>query len=220
MPSSTRHGNKAGHAYFKIVQWLTGGVDPDATSPYWDTTSTGVRQYLKDNVASAYEFFEGANSYLKFVTTNSAEQVVFGKPIALAGTASFEGLRTSSASAAAITAARALTLADAGGVFSVSQAAAYDIDLPSPTTGPGCRYTFYLTAPGANNVTITVLGGAATFVGTIVNDVTSVIPATGSTLTFATGASILGDSIEIVSISTSLYLVRAVSSAASSITIA
>ena len=35
------------------------------------------------------------------------------------------------------------------------------------------------------NVTITVAGSAATFVGVIVNDVTSVIPATGSTLTFA-----------------------------------
>lgn len=134
--------------------------------------------------------------------------------------AAIRGLQTVSSSAAAITAARTLTLADAGGVFSVSQAAAYDIDLPSPTSGPGCRYTFYLTAPGANNVTITVLGGAATFVGTIVNDVTSVIPATGATLTFASGASVLGDSIEIVSISASLYLVRAVSSAASSITIA
>lgn len=214
MPSSTRHGNEAGHAYFKIVQWLTGGVDPDASSPYWDTTSTGVRQYLKDNVSSAFEFFEGANSYLKFVTTNSAEQVVFGKPVTTTG------LRTSSSTAAAITGATALTLADAGGVFSVSQAAAYDIDLPSPTTGPGCRYVFYLTGPAANAVTITVLGGAATFVGTISNDVTSVLPATGATLTFASGASALGDTIEIISISTGLYLVRAISSAAGGITIA
>ena len=63
-------------------------------------------------------------------------------------------------------------------------------------------------------------GGAATFVGTIVNDVTSVLPATGSTLTFASGTAALGDNIEIVSISTSLYLVRAVSSAAGGITIA
>jgi hypothetical protein len=134
--------------------------------------------------------------------------------------AAIRGLRTYSTTAAAITAATALTLADAGGVFSVSQAAAYDIDLPSPTSGPGCRYVFYLTAPGANTVTLTVLGGAATFVGTIANDVTSVIPATGATLTFVSGTAILGDTIEIISISTGLYLVRAISSAAGGITIA
>lgn len=119
-----------------------------------------------------------------------------------------------------ITAATVLTLADSGGVFSVSQAAAYDIDLPSPTSGPGCRYLFYLTGAAANNVTLTVLGAAATFVGTIVNDVTSVIPATGATLTFASGVAALGDTIEIISISTTLYLVRAVTSANGGITIA
>jgi hypothetical protein len=138
----------------------------------------------------------------------------------VSGAASVQGLRTSSSTAAAITGATALTLADSGGVFSVSQAAAYDIDLPSPTTGPGCRYVFYLTGAAANNVTITVAGGAATFVGTIVNDVTSVVAATGATLTFASGVAALGDTIEIISISTSLYLVRAVSSANGGITVA
>lgn len=130
------------------------------------------------------------------------------------------GIRTQSATQApAITGATVLVVGDSGGTFSVSQGAAYDIDLPSPVAG-GLRFTFYLTAPAANNVTITVLGGAATFVGTIINDVTSVIPATGSTLTFASGASALGDNIEVVSISASLYLVRAVTSAAGGITIA
>lgn len=52
------------------------------------------------------------------------------------------------------------------------------------------------------------------------SDVTSVIPATGSTLTFASGAAALGDNIEIISISTTLYLVRAITSAAGGITIA
>lgn len=133
--------------------------------------------------------------------------------------AAIRGLQTVGSGAAAITTTRVMTLADAGGVFSVAQSSAYDIDLPSPTSGPGCRYLFYLTAPGAFNVTITVAGSAATFVGTIANDVTSVIPATGSTLTFATGASALGDTIEINSISTGLYHVRAISSAAGGITV-
>ena len=56
--------------------------------------------------------------------------------------------------------------------------------------------------------------------GFIVNDVTSVIPATGSTLTFVNGSSTLGDYIEITSISTSLYHVQAFCSTAGGITIA
>lgn len=167
----------------------------------WGIDGAGIDQIFYGDTASA-----------NLTWDQSADKLIVN------GNASVQGLRTSSSSAAAITTTRVLTLADAGGVFSVAQSSAYDIDVPDPTTGPGCRYTFYLTAPGAFNVTITC-AGAATFVGTIVNDVTSVIPATGSTLTFASGASVLGDSIEIVSISTSLYLVRAVSSAASSITV-
>lgn len=135
------------------------------------------------------------------------------------GQVTVTGIRTAGDSPAAITAARVLSLADSGGVFSVSQGAAYDIDLPSPTTGPGLTYDLVLGTAGANNVTVTVLGGAATFVGTIINDVTSVIPATGSTLTFPSGVSALGDNIQIRSISTTLYLVRAVTSAAGGITI-
>ncbi len=104
-------------------------------------------------------------------------------------------------------------------MFSVSQAGAYQITLPTPP-GPGLRYQFYLTAPGANNVTIISAIGAGCFVGTIVNDVTSVVPATGATLTYATGASALGDNIECISISTTLYLVRAITSTAGGITIA
>lgn len=42
---------------------------------------------LADNLASAFEIKEGANSYLKFVTTNSAEQIVFGKPQSFAASA-------------------------------------------------------------------------------------------------------------------------------------
>ena len=34
---------------------------------------------LTDNLADALNITEGSNSYLKFVTTNSSEQIVFGK---------------------------------------------------------------------------------------------------------------------------------------------
>lgn len=119
-----------------------------------------------------------------------------------------------------ITAATELKLADSGGVFTIDQDAAFDIDLPSPTVGPGLRFTFVIHDAGAANVTITVLGAAATFIGTIINDVTSVIPCTGSTITLAASTAAVGDSIEIISLATDLYLVRAVTSTASGITIA
>lgn len=187
----------------------------------WDGTRFAVTQATPNS--EIRWGVDGAGMDQRWYGDTASAAVVFDQSLdalTFEGVASIRGIRTSSTTAAAITGATVLTLADSGGVFSVSQASAYDIDLPSPTSGPGCRYTFYLTGPAANNVTITVAGGGATFVGTIVNDVTSVIPATGNTLTFASGAAALGDNIEIISISTSLYLVRAVTSAAGGITIA
>lgn len=134
-------------------------------------------------------------------------------------TSVLRGVRTAGSTASAITAATTLTLADAGGVFEIDQDAAFDIALPDPTSGAGCRYVFVITDAGANAVTISTTG-ASTFVGTIANDVTSVLPATGSTLTFASGTAAVGDTIEAISVSTTLYLIRAISSAAGGITIA
>jgi hypothetical protein len=169
------------------------------------TTSTGAVTIASGNASAG---------------NSGAINIAAGTATTTRGTVNITSLRTASVTAAAITAVTVLTQADSGGVFSVSQGSAYDIDLPSPTLGPGLCFQFYLTGPAANAVTITVAGAAATFVGTIINDVTSVIPATGATLTFASGASVLGDNIEIISISTTLYLVRAVTSAAGGITIA
>jgi hypothetical protein len=136
------------------------------------------------------------------------------------GTVTIEGARMAAGTTAvAITGATTLTLADSGGIFTASQAAAYDIDLPSPTTGAGLSFEFSLTGPAANDVTVTVAGSAATFVGILQNDVTSTLPCTGSTLTFKSGVAILGDMIQIRSIATNLYRVYAASSAAGGITI-
>ncbi len=163
---------------------------------------------LTDNLADAHSIkVTSGIDLMVFTTTDLAEAVAI------------RGLRHVQTTAVAITGATTLTLADSGGTFTVSQGAAYDIDLPSPTTGPGCSYYFSLTAPGANNVTITVAGSAATFVGSIVSE-GQIIVATGSTLTFATGASLLGDTIEIRSISTGLYSVRAFAAALNGITVA
>lgn len=139
----------------------------------------------------------------------------------LRGTVTATGLVTTAGTTAVlITGATVLTHADSGGIFTIDQDAAFDIDLPSPTIGAGLKYTFVCHDVGANNVTITVLGGAATFIGTIINDVTSVIPCTGATITLASGSTALGDNIEIISITTGLYFVRAVTSTAGGITIA
>jgi hypothetical protein len=252
-----------------------GGILPAAYTTNTSATSfgagitfsgaTGTNDVnLTDNLASAMDITESTNSYLNFVTTNSAEACVFSKDVRLSGAidlnflgttgqseitltdnladalsvlipsgvdlmvftttnsaeaVAVRGLRTTSTTTTQITGATTLTLADSGGVFEIDQDAAFDIALPDPTTGPGCRYTFVISDAGANNVTISTTG-ASTFIGTIVNDVTSVVPATGGTLTFATGTAAVGDSIEAVSISTTLYLIRAVSSAAGGITVA
>lgn len=185
----------------------------DGTRFSWTQAAANSEMRYGIDGAGIDQIWYGDTASANMTWDQSADKLIVN------GAASIQGLRTSSSSAAAITTTRVLTLADAGGVFSVAQSSAYDVDVPDPTTGPGCRYVFYVTAPGAFNVTITC-AGAATFVGTIVNDVTSVIPATGNTLTIASGVAALGDSIEIVSISTSLYLVRAVTSAAGGITVA
>ena len=172
------------------------------------TGTTGQSEiHLTDNLADALSIeISGSTDLLVFTTTDDAESV---SPI---------GLRTRQSTAVAITGATTLKLSDSGGIFTVGQGSAYDIDLPSPTTGPGCSYYFSLTAPGANAVTITVAGGAATFVGSLVTE-GQIIVATGSTLTFASGAALLGDSIEIRSIATNLYHVRAIASALNGITV-
>lgn len=158
---------------------------------------------------------DAAPSVLTTALTIGADQkCTFAAGIAVTG-----GIRAVNTTAVAITGATVLTLADSNSIFTVSQEAAYDIDLPSPTTGAGSRFIFQLVGPASNNVTITVLGGAATFEGTIVNDVTSVLPCTGATITFASGVAALGDNVEIISTATGKYFVRAVSSANGGITI-
>lgn len=49
--------------------------------------NTGTNKIsLTDNLASALDITESTNSYIKFVTTNSSEQIVFGKNSTFAGT--------------------------------------------------------------------------------------------------------------------------------------
>lgn len=174
----------------------------------WTGTTGQPEMHLTDNLADALSIeISGSTDLMVFTTTDNAESVAV------------HGLRTKQTTGVAISGATALTLADSGGIFTVDQGSAYDVDLPSPTSGPGCTYFFSLTAPAANDVTITVLGGAATFVGSVITE-GQIVVATGNTLTFASGVAVLGDSVEIRSIATNLYHVRAVSAILNGITIA
>ena len=122
--------------------------------------------------------------------------------------------------ASPITAAVALTAADSGGVFGITQdAGGFDIDLPAAQRG--LRFLFVLTTASSANVTITVLAAASTFIGTVTDadaDTAATLTGAGSTVTFP-NAAVVGDSVEFIGISTALYLVRAFSSADAGITI-
>lgn len=62
----------------KVLELLGSGLD-------MSQGAAGQSVYLKDNEAAALDISEGANVYIRCVTTNSGEQVVTGKPIHHAG---------------------------------------------------------------------------------------------------------------------------------------
>ncbi len=164
----------------------------------WGVDGAGIDQMWYGDTASAFLIWD-----------QSADQLIFG------GVASVSGVRFATSGATSITTTRAVTKADSGGVFTVTQGSTYTVTVAQPAAA-GERYLFQCIAPGAFDVSLIATG--CTFEGTITIDAAT-IPATGSTLKFATGAAILGDSIELVSTSTTKFLVRAISSGAGGITI-
>lgn len=146
----------------------------------------------------------------------------FSGTLTASGGATITGLRTISNTVPAITAARVLTSLDSGGAFFVTAGGAgFQITLPVPT-GAGQRYTFVMNTAGAGSVTfVSAVGGTNSFVGTITIDAATIpCPANASTtLTAVGGASVIGDSLEFISLSTTVYAVRAIASGAGGITI-
>lgn len=125
-----------------------------------------------------------------------------------------KGFIPKSTSAAAITAARVLTAADSGGVFTVAKTSAYAITLPTPQQG--LKFKFVVLDTGANAVTIS--DGAAHLLGAVsINNTLTAM--TGTTLTLASGGSV-GDWVEFEGISATQYLVSGGCIAAADITIA
>lgn len=150
--------------------------------------------------------------------------VSFTGTVSFTGISTIAGLRTVGNSLSTITAARVLTAADSGGVFLVTPPVGagvpYAITLPTPP-GPGLHYTFFMNTAGGSNVTfISAVGGANSFIGTIQIDAATAPCVAGSstTLTAVAGSSVLGDCIEVFSISSTVYGVRAIASTGGGIT--
>ena len=183
----------------------------------WDATSLKVTQAAPNSAIQLGVDGAGIDLILLGDTASasctwdqSADALVF------AGVAGIQGVVVKTNGATAITTTRAVTRADSGGIFTVAQSSAYTITVAQPAAA-GERYLFQCIAPGAFDVSLVATG--CTFEGTITID-GATIPATGSTLKFATGAAVLGDNIELVATSTTKFFVRAIGSGAGGITIA
>ncbi len=135
------------------------------------------------------------------------------------GTTQVLGLTTVPAQGTAIAGARVMSLADSGGIFSVAQVpGGYQITLPVPT-GAGTRYTFL--ADGVNNDVTIQAGAGGSFQGTIINGTPAVVAVNGGQTTIILeAAGVLGDHVEVISASTTVWIVRAVTSVAAGITAA
>ena len=97
---------------------------------------------------------------------------------------------------------KTLTEADSGKVFFVNQSAAYDITLPA-TSIAGWNAKFIITTAASNDVDI-VAGTADTMSGTEISN-TCVGFTDVDKVTFASGASTVGDYVEVVSDGSKMY---------------
>ncbi len=183
----------------------------------WDATRLNITQ-LNTNSEIRYGvdgagidqmwFGDTASAFMNW--DQSADQLIFG------GVASVSGLRVATSGATAITTTRAVTKADSGGIFTAAQSSSYTITVAQPA-GAGEKYTIQCVSPGS--FTISLVATGCTFEGIIQIDGTG-IPATGSTLTFASAAAALGDTIILTSTSTTKFNVLAFAQATGGITVA
>jgi hypothetical protein len=96
-----------------------------------------------------------------------------------------------------ITGTKALTNADDGQTWLVSQAAAYTISLPKiSTVQKGWNATFSISVTGSNNVVVAPASGDEDTMYGLKLDVTDTVEISDAdSITFATGASVLCDRI-------------------------
>ena len=186
----------------------TGGIDVDAAGPLTLTSALSAVTLTSTALISPTAIAITATSGGITMTAGN-----LGINMSTTGQTQLDGATFNAAAIAAVT---GVTSAQSGTWFTVAQTSAYAITLPTPPTA-GLYYKFAVITAGAFAVTIS--NGSAHLFGTIVNDVTSVLPATGTTLTLVSGAAAVGDTIEIYGLDATHYLVKAVASAAGGITI-
>lgn len=132
---------------------------------------------LKDNLASAWDFKEGANAYLTFVTTNDNEKIVAGKIFAEALTGTFAApvamgnaahtLVLGTAGAAQTKLTGNVVFVDAGG------AGTPDLTLPAASSLSGVTLKIINVAATAFTVNTNVLTFAANEGGFVTSDGTA-----------------------------------------------
>ena len=101
-----------------------------------------------------------------------------------------------------LTAAKTLDVFDSGKIFTLNLAGGFAVTLPSPTADDitGVTYTFIVkTAPSGGDYTLTV-GNVDLIVGTVYSSTGGDADSDGAadTVTFADGAAIAGDRVELI----------------------
>jgi hypothetical protein len=158
----THNAHVAGELYIRTDGTAAAGTVlyvATNTSGTWAplTTVTSISPTaitLTDNVASALNIAEGANSYIKCVTTNGSESVTIGKPLLLQG-----GL----APASRYDSPTEQTGTGSAQVFAHSLGSTPSTFSIEVTSSPAGGYTLSRSAD-ATNVTVTITSGAKFYV--------------------------------------------------------
>lgn len=156
---------------------------------------------------------------LKAIHANSGMEIAAGTlgiDISTTGQTTIAG---ATLTGGAITTTDILAASESGTTFSVAQTSSYAITLP--TAAAGLNYRFVVITAGAFTVTIATAAAANHLYGTIVNDITSVLPVSANnTFTLVSGTAAVGDSIEVWGIDATHWYATAKTSANGGITIA
>ena len=193
--------------------------DADDLVAKWDGTSLKVTQAAPNSAiqlgvdgAGIDLILMGDTAGATLTWDQSADAQVY------AGVAGTQGAVVKTNGATSITTTRAVTRADSGGAFAVTLAAgAYTITIAGPLAANE-RYIFALAAGAGAGADVSIVATGCTFIGSITIDAATIV-ATGSTMKFTTAAGVVGDWIEVIALSTTIFLVRAIASTAGGITV-
>jgi hypothetical protein len=83
-PNVSQISSQPTNGNIKIAPNGTGDIVFDTDN--LDVSADSMKISIKDDVSAALDITEGSNSYLKFTTTNSSEQIIFGKNSTFAST--------------------------------------------------------------------------------------------------------------------------------------